>query len=186
MVGHDVHSVEFSRCIKIDEIGKGDSSHEITATADECAALAKRFDLLKLDNLQATIMLSKHSNGIQAKGQFSASLEQACIASNEAIADTIDDEIDILFLPLSEQHIVPDSEVELAADECDVMLHDGRVIDIGEAVAQSLALSINPYPRSKNADQQLRAAGVKRDDDVIAPSGPFAALSAIKDKMARK
>jgi hypothetical protein len=186
MVGNEEHPVEFSRCIKIDEIGKGDSSHEIAATLEECAAVATRFDLLKLDKLHATISLNKNAIGIQAKGHFSATLEQACIASNEAIADTINDEIDILFLPLSEQHIVPDSEVELTADECDVMLHNGRVIDIGEAVAQSLALSVNPYPRSKNAEQQLRAAGVKRDDDVIAPSGPFAALSAIKDKMARK
>ncbi len=182
---------EFSRYIKIDEIGNGDSLHIITAKKAECAKLAVRFDLLHLSELRAEISLSRqsggvHNNAILAKGRFTAHVQQTCIASNDVLTDSIDEAIEMLFVPVTAMAIVPETDVELTAEDCDIMEHDGRVVDIGEAVAQSLALAINPYPRSNDAEQRLRAAGVKRDDDVIAPSGPFAALSAIKDQLARK
>jgi hypothetical protein len=186
MVSEESDPVEFPRCIKIDEIGTGDSSHVIEANEQERAALAKRFDLLRLNELCANIALCRHPKGIMAKGRFTAKFDQTCIASNEALSDSIDDAIEVLFAPLSAQQPANDAEIELAVDDCDMMTHDGRVVDIGEAVAQSLGLTMNPYPRSSDAEQRLRDAGVKRDDDVIAPDGPFAALSAIKDKMARK
>lgn len=182
---------EFSRHVKIDEIGTGDSMHIITATDSECTKLAVRFDLLHLRELRAEIALSRkndgaHSNAILAKGRFTAHVQQICIASNDPLTDSIDDAIEMLFLPVAAMAIVPQTDAELSADDCDIMAHDGRIVDIGEAVAQCLALAINPYPRSSDAEERLRAAGVKRDDDVIAPSGPFAALSAIKDQLARK
>ncbi len=191
-IANDVNAdPEFSRPIKIDEIGIGDSLHIITASEPECAALAVRFELLHLCELRAEISLSRQSGGthntaISARGRVTAHVQQLCIASSEAIADIIDEAVDMVFVPVTAMAIVPETDVELTAEDCDIMEHDGRVVDIGEAVAQSLALAINPYPRSNDAEQRLRAAGVKRDDDVVAPSGPFAALSAIKDQLARK
>jgi hypothetical protein len=58
------------------------------------------------------------------------------------------------------------------------MFHNGRAIDLGEAVAQTLGLSINPYPRSSEADIALKAAGVK--DEGEHEAGPFAALAALR------
>jgi len=62
------------------------------------------------------------------------------------------------------------------------MFHDGQLIDLGEAVAQSLGLALDPYPRSPNADALLKAAGVKREDE----AGPFGVLASLKEKLEKK
>ena len=70
----------------------------------------------------------------------------------------------------------PDSDIELEVEETDTMFHDGRVIDLGEAVAQTLALAIDPFPRSPDAEEVLQEAGLKDET----PTGPFAALAALR------
>jgi uncharacterized metal-binding protein YceD (DUF177 family) len=177
---------EFSRCIKIDTIGNGASTVTITADANERAALKARFDLLALESLSADISLHRTSGGIQANGTLHAILEQACIASGDPVPFTLEEPIDILFITEPQHDTGTDIEIELAAEDCDTMFYDGRVVDLGEATAQSLGLAIDPYPRGKGAEAKLRAAGVKKEEDITAASGPFAALSAIKDQLARK
>ena len=73
-------------------------------------------------------------------------------------------------------------ELELAPEDCDTMFHDGQTIDLGEAVAQSLVLALNPYPRSPEAENILKAAGVKSEEDVA----PVGALAGLKDLLAKK
>jgi uncharacterized metal-binding protein YceD (DUF177 family) len=175
---------EFCRCIKVDAIGTGDSNHLIVANEDERAALMARFGLLSLDTMEAEFDLRRTAGGIQATGTLRAALEQACIASGEPVAAKLEEAIELLFVVAVDTQ--PSANVELSPEECDTMFYDGRVVDIGEAAAQSLGLGINPYPRSNDAEAKLRAAGVKQEEDVITPSGPFAALSAIKDQLARK
>ena len=72
-----------------------------------------------------------------------------------------------------------DEEVELKADDLDTSFHDGAAIDLGTAVADTLALELDPYPRSANAEEALREAGVVSEEE----AGPFAALAALKAKM---
>ena len=45
-----------------------------------------------------------------------------------------------------------------------------RAIDVGEAVAETLSLSLDPYPRAPGAEEALKAAGVKSEEE----AGPFA------------
>jgi uncharacterized metal-binding protein YceD (DUF177 family) len=70
----------------------------------------------------------------------------------------------------------PDDEIELGAADCDVVFYDGAVIDLGSAIADSLALSIDPYPRSASADAALKEAGVLTEEQ----ASPFAVLAALK------
>jgi len=72
-----------------------------------------------------------------------------------------------------------DEEVELAENELDTIFHDGAAIDLGGAVADSLALTLDPYPRSAGADAALKEAGVLTEEE----AGPFAALAALKSKL---
>ena len=75
-----------------------------------------------------------------------------------------------------------DEEFELGADELDTLFHDGQAIDLGAAIADSLALGLDPYPRSPNAEEALRQAGVISEEE----AGPFAALAALKGKLAAR
>ncbi len=72
-----------------------------------------------------------------------------------------------------------DEEVELSETELDVTFYEGAEIDLGEAVAETLALSLDPFPRSAGADEALKAAGVKSEEE----AGPFAALAGLRDKL---
>ena len=73
----------------------------------------------------------------------------------------------------------PDEEIELGEAELDVAFYDGASVDLGEAVAETLALALDPYPRAPDAEQALKAAGVKSEEE----AGPFGALTALRDKM---
>jgi hypothetical protein len=67
-------------------------------------------------------------------------------------------------------------EVVSAKFDLDTMFHDGQAIDLGLAIADTLALALNPYPRGPAADEALKAAGVLSE----AEAGPFAALAKLK------
>ena len=51
-----------------------------------------------------------------------------------------------------------------------------------EAVAETLSLNLDPYPRAPEADAVLRAAGVRREGGEE-KENPFAALAGLKDKL---
>ncbi|MFN0046144.1 MAG: YceD family protein [Sphingorhabdus sp.] len=171
---------EFSHELKISELGGKTRSIHLSADPVSRTALAKRFDLATLDMLEADITVTTDGAEILATGQITAKLEQICVATRDPIAVNVSEQISIRFIP--EPHIDEETEFELAAEDCDVMFHDGQLIDLGEAVAQSLGLALDPYPRSSNADTVLKAAGVKDEDE----SGPFSVLAALREKLAKK
>ena len=171
---------EFSHVIKLSEVGSHSRNIQLSADETARAALMARFDLAALDSLKAEISLAHDAEGVVATGRFSADLAQYCIASHDPVPAKMDEMVHIRFIP--EPVMSGEVELELEADDCDTMFHDGQTIDLGEAVAQSLGLALNPYPRSPEAEKMLKAAGVKSEEDV-APTG---ALAGLKDLLAKK
>jgi uncharacterized metal-binding protein YceD (DUF177 family) len=171
---------EFSHVVKISEVGN--HSRNLRLSADETArnGLMARFDLAALDNLEAEISLKHEADAVIATGRFTASLAQFCIATHDPVPAKLDEPIHIQFMaePTSNGEV----ELELAPEDCDTMFHDGQTIDLGEAVAQSMGLALNPYPRSPEAEKILKAAGVKSEEDVA----PVVALAGLKDLLAKK
>ena len=170
---------EFSVIVKMDDIGVGASQHIIAANPAQCAALAKRFQLLSLTGLSAQLALSKTAGGILAKGRIMAQAEQACVATGDGIPVHLDEAMEILFIVQPNE----DGEFELDANDCDCMYHDGKGVDIGEAAAQTFGLVLDPYPRNSTAEQILRKAGVQSEEEAKIQSGPFAGLAALKSQL---
>lgn len=171
---------EFSRAIPLSEIGAATKPRHIAADAKERAALARRFGLLSLDQLEANVALHPDGAGYLAEGTLRGTAQQACVASGEPVPASVEENFRIRFV--AEASYDADAEVELDANDCDTLFHDGRTIDLGEAVAESFALALDPFPRSPDADAALKAAGVKDESE----AGPFGALSALRDKMEKK
>ena len=169
-------AAEFSRLVPLDRIGAGVSAHEIEANEAERAALATRFDLISLERLTATITLKRDGDVIDATGRLTAAVTQSCIASGEPVPATIDTDLAIRFMPESEDR---PEEVELDANALDTVDYRGGAIDLGEAAAETLALSLDPFPRSPHADAALKAAGVISEDEAKLASSPFAALKGL-------
>ena len=171
---------EFSRPVALDSVGEGARAIEVEAGADERAALAARFGFRSIEALSAELRLSRRPEAVFAEGRLHARVVQSCVVTGEDVPSAVDEAFAIRFLP--EGEATPANEdVELSADECDTVFYAGGAIDVGEAVAETLALALDPFPRSPDADAALRDAGVLSEED----AGPFAALKALKEKMGK-
>jgi uncharacterized metal-binding protein YceD (DUF177 family) len=167
---------EFSRPQRLDRIGTGECQASVEATAEERAALAKRFRLIAIDSLAADFTLHQDAVGIVARGTLRGTVVQACVATGEPVPATIEESFALRFLP---EGTPEGEELELSPEECDTMFFEGGAIDLGEAAAETLALALDPFPRAPNADEILREAGVLREDEVQ----PYSAFAALKDKL---
>lgn len=165
---------EFSRPVRIDTLGAGPRQVSIDADHAECAALAARFDLIAIARIEAALTLTRNGDEIRAEGTLSAAVTQGCVATGEPVAAAIDVPVVLLFRP--EFASAPDEEVELGEDELDVIFYEGSSVDVGEGVAQTLLLALDPYPRAADADAVLAAKGVLTEEAAKAASSPFAVL----------
>lgn len=170
---------EFSRPRRLDTIGEGAASVHVEADATERAALAARFGLIALSALSADFNLRRDAGGIVASGTLSAQVTQACIATGDPVPASISERFDIRFLP--EDAGPEGDEVELDAGDLDTMFYTGAAIDLGEATGETLALALDPYPRSPAAADALRQAGVVSE----AEAKPAGALAGLKDLLQR-
>ena len=169
---------EFSRLYRLDALAAEPRSVHVEAEAAEREALAARFELVAVDSLAADAQLSRRGESVTAAGTLRAKVTQSCIATAEPVEQAVEEAFRIEFRPPPDGRA--DEEVELGEEELDVVFYEGGAIDLGEAVAQTLALALDPYPRSPAAEAALREAGVKSEEQARAESSPFAALKALK------
>lgn len=170
---------DFGHTLNLDQIRDGDRI-DITADEGECRAVADRLGLLSLDRLEAHAVLSRDGQKIRATGRLKATLEQSCVATGDPVPAHVDEPFELMFLPEPKSG-GGDEEIELGEGDLDTIFHDGSAIDLGGAIADTLALSLDPYPRSAGADAALKEAGVLTEEE----ASPFAALAALKEKMGK-
>jgi uncharacterized metal-binding protein YceD (DUF177 family) len=150
----------------------------LTATAEECAALARRFALVAVKRLTATIALVADGATVRANGMLDADIVQSCAVSGEDLPVRIAAPVTLRFVPAVP--LAPtDEAVELSADELDDIEMDGTQFDLGEALAQELALAIDPYAEGPGAAEARRKAGIANEGE----NGPFADLAALKKSL---
>ncbi|MGY6637625.1 MAG: YceD family protein [Erythrobacter sp.] len=153
----------------------------IEASEAERAALAARFGLSAVEALSAEVQLEAKPNAIRASGRLTAAIMQPCAVSGEDFAVAIDEPLDLRFVeastrptPGSDEEI----EIELEADDCDEIDYTGEMFDLGEAVAQSLGLAIDPYAEGPAAEAARKAAGIVREGEQLGPLADM--LAALK------
>jgi uncharacterized metal-binding protein YceD (DUF177 family) len=164
---------DFAHRLTLDRIRDGERI-DLVADNEERRAIAERLDLESLERLEAHASLARDGETIRVAGRVAASLEQRCVVTGEPVAAHVDEAFEIAFVP--EPRTAADDEVELRPEDCDVIFHDGAAIDLGAAIADTLALSLDPYPRCASAETALREAGVLSEEE----AGPFAILARLK------
>lgn len=159
---------------------------EIVADRVERQALARRFDLVRIDRLYAKAQIKADEGTIEMHGDLRAQIVQRCVVSAEDVPADIATRVHLRFVPeadfaailagreAEDEDVGPGFEIE--SDDCDTLPYQGGTIDLGEAIAQTLALEIDPYPEGPNADKVRAELGLDRPE----PTGPFAALKALK------
>ena len=162
---------EFSRLVRLDRIGPQPFRQRIEATPDERERLSRRFDLLSLDRLTATVDLYRESGGevIRLEASFEAEFVQSCVVTLEPVAGVISDRFFLVYGP-------PEEEArEIASGGAEAAFEPlvGDAIDIGEAVAQELSLALPLFPRDSAASMEIEFAEMPS-------AGPFESLAPLR------
>lgn len=153
---------EFSRPLAVGRI-HGGLEIAVTASAQECAALAARLELPDIAALSCHFTLRPAgAKSFAARGELRASLTQICVVSGEPLAVALAERFDLVFVPEGEE-----SE-DFDLDAPDEFPYTNDQLDLGEACAEQLALALDPFPRKEGAE----LPSIATDDS----ANPFAAL----------
>src|SRR5690606_7690585 len=114
---------------------------DIAATPEELEAMGRELDLQSFDRLTGSVSLSAGRNGsIEITGSMAADLVQTCVVSLDPVPQQIRQ-------PLHREFVL-----DAGRDESDTVdVFDGHNIDLGAVIWETLALSIDPYPRAPGA-----------------------------------
>lgn len=167
-------SDRFAHQLRLDQV-RGGERLDLVADDMERNAIAKRLGLASLERVEAHVTLSRNGDLIRAEGRLLAALDQNCVVTGDPIAAHVDEPFAILFMPEPRGSGL-EEEVELGEADCDVVFYDGAVIDLGNAIADTLALSLDPYPRSAGAEAAIKEAGILSEEQ----ASPFAVLAKLR------
>lgn len=169
----------FSRHIRVGGIGATAVEREITATQAECKALAASFGLPGIAELTGdfTLTAAKVQGGIlDAELRLHARVTQICVISLEPFETIVTEAATLRFV--SAASMAEDADIAELNPETlegpDEIPYTGDIIDLGAALAEQLALTLDPYPRKPGA--QLPAQAVDR------VGNPFATLAPLQKR----
>lgn len=167
----DLPKSELERLIKVK--GLPGTPVVVEADASERAALALRFGLPGIGTLHAQVDVEQRGSAIRAVGTLKAAIQQLCAISGEDFPVQIDEPLDLRFVEEGTLDPALDTEgeieVELDAQDCDEIEYTGDAFDLGEAVAQTLGLAIDPYAEGPSADAARKKAGIAREGEQEGP-----------------
>lgn len=160
----------------------------LTADARDCKKLAENHDLKEVISYNAEFQVFPwKKRGVRLKGQLKASIVQTCIATLKPIDNTIDEKIEVFFVPDDSRLAKPKVSDETGELFVDVEgpdtpeIFQGDSIDVGAVTEEFFELAIDPYPRIENFEVHLPAELEPEDKEIIEKKiSPFAILKQLK------
>ena len=173
-------TLPLSRQIDVSMLSENGSRDRIDASDAERAAIAELLGLVALEALTFDYALAwSGKDRLALEGAVDARLTQACVVTLEPLEQTVSIPVKMLFCP--ESDLLTESghdevvEVDVEEDAPEPIV-DGQ-IDIGQLAYEHFAAELDPYPRKNDATFDWSDPRAAND-----PSGPFAALQALKTK----
>lgn len=172
---------EFSRLFEVEDLPESGRDVHIEAKPAERAALARRFGIIRIDKVVADARLEREGGAVRVAGRLAADVVQACVVTLEPVATHVAEDFSILFErngtpPLADRVHVVDP------DEEDIEVLAGPKIDLGEIVAEQLALALPSYPRKPGVEFGTYTTDSGGENPTPEPRLPFSGL----DKLLRK
>jgi uncharacterized metal-binding protein YceD (DUF177 family) len=167
---------EFSRPIALARIPPEGRPERLVASPAECAALALRFGITAVNRFSADLVLRhEKGGGVTIEGRFSAEVVQDCVVTLEPVVQQVGQAVHLRVLGPGEAA----SDDPEAPDDVEA---PGGVADLGEALAEQLALALDPYPRAPGAALPGAVAEGGEAAPAEAPANPFAGLAALRGR----
>ena len=169
-----------TKSIGLEEI-KGEISGTFVASAAERSAIAALLELPDLATLKLDYRIRSGGGGRHhLSGRLTADVTQTCVVTLEPVQARVDVPVEVDFWP---ERVLAELEAraeEGAGDpdaEWPEPITEGK-IDIGPVIYETLATSLDPYPRREGASfDWAEAPGT---DGEGAKTSPFAALERLK------
>lgn len=162
---------EFSRPLTVDRVPKGGGTERLVADTKELAALARRLSLPAIHALSADLKAEPwRGGGLKLEGRLTADLEQVSVVSLEAFRRKVE-------FPVLRYFLSAAAAAHAEGEDIDA-IEDGS-IDMGEVVAETLGLELDPYPRKEGEEF---AAAADSAAEPAEKASPFAVLSGLKRK----
>lgn len=159
-------------------------THEFTLEPDAQTrkALAETLGIIGIRKLRLNGSLTPAGqHDWHFDGQLGATVVQECVATLEPVTTRIDEPVDRTFIKDWEP---PEAGSELEMPEDDSTEPLGDTIDLGQIMAEALALALPPYPRAEGANPveiNYTEPGKQALDNETAK--PFAGLSSLRHKL---
>lgn len=173
-------SPEFSRKLRLDKLAAGPVERALEAGGSERAALAARFGLVGLDRLTGKLRVSRPMDSpiVRVEGEFAARVTQTCVVTLEAFAAEVGEAFVQLYT--LDPAAADEGEVFVAVDDDDTPEPlAGDALDLGEVLAEQLALALDPHPRAPGARFEGASFG-SGPETPEAADNPFAVLRHLK------
>lgn len=119
----------------------------------------------------------------QFSGQIGATVVQPCVVTLDPVTTRIDEPVERSFV---KDWVTPDTGSEMEMPEDDTTEALAEIIDLGQIMAEALALALPAYPRSQGADPvefNYTEPGKTALNEETAK--PFAGLSALRDRLGK-
>jgi hypothetical protein len=166
--------------VAVDDIPEAGRHFDLVADGDVRAAVARLAGVRDLPRLEAAFDVKRHGQrGLRVAGRVSATVGQYCVVTLEPLANDIEEEVDLLFVPKqAEAPARAESEAEREPHAANwnkpEPLVDG-LVDLGALATEFLILGIDPYPRKPGAVFQPSS-------DSKPDGGPFALAGLTKGR----
>ncbi|MEM8936735.1 MAG: hypothetical protein AAGC77_10050 [Pseudomonadota bacterium] len=155
---------EFSRFVALGDFPAAGERLNLEADEGQRAALAKRFDVIRINILSGAMSISATQKRIDITGRLEAQLIRRCVVTLDEMVERIDEPLELAFV--RDADLLDEDDETGAGPE----LHQGAEIDVGELLAQQLSLAMAPFPREEGAT-------LDSDHAVAVETSPFAAIA---------
>ena len=157
----------FSRIVLRDDVSVAGLQLKLDADSAARAVLADRFGLISIDSLSTEVEVTPWRKiGLRVEGKFSADVTQACVVSLAPVPQTLNQTFALKYRPLEP---VGEGSREVAVnpleDEPPEDLPETG-IDLGEIIAEQLALVLDPYPKASEHAQAAATVKTEVDENV--------------------
>lgn len=163
--------------IRLDSMPAAGRDIDIVVDREAREAIAVQVEVTAVDRLQVKLHAVRFRGGIRVTGQLRALVTQPSVVSLEPVTEDIEEAVDRIFLPGGEKAYAgkADAEVFVDLEGDDMPDHfEGNEADLSDLIIETLALSIDPYPRLKG--ESVGIVGDEEDEE----DSPFAGLKALK------
>jgi len=142
---------ELKHIINLERVCADRSAYTVTASLEECQALAKRFGLISVESLEAKYQIERGQSsreGYHLTGKLQAIVVQRCVVTLKPVREEVEATLD---LEVVDKKFEEEDPLDPEEEEDFEYSIQGE-IDLGELTAQYLSLSLNPYPRASDIE----------------------------------